>query len=203
MIENISLKDKSENSVTPVQSGLASLKEAQGLMEHHRVQGLAALNELFRDGTPPASPLDGRYAGKLVALDIAPGLTALFQSITEAWMPWLGKTFNSSRQVGDNIFSRDSYPLARFFNPFYKGFLPDGAETYRGFSFRTHIESGLADPDRSVLKIDYNLDGNPLPTIRRILDELVQIDNNLYLGKAHVHWWSGGWQTVAFFTLVR
>jgi len=201
MIENISLKDKSENSVTQVQSARASLKEAQGLVEHHRAQGLAALNELFRNGTPPDSPLDGRYAGKLVALDIAPGLTALFQSITEAWMPWLGKTFNSSRQMGDNIFRRDSYPLARFFNPFYKGFLSDGAETYRGFSFRTYLAPGLADPDRSVLKIDYNLDGNPLPTVRRILDELVQIDNNLYLGKAHVHWWSGGWQTVAYFSL--
>ena len=201
MIENISLKDKSEDSTNTVQSPLADLQVAQALLVHHRAQGLAALNGLFRNGTPPGPPLDGRYAGKLIALDIAPGLTALFRSITEAWMPWLGKTFNGARQIGDNIFRQDSYPLARFFNPFYRGFLPDGAETYRGFSFRTYMAPGLADPDRSVLKIDYNLEGNPLLTVRRILDELVQIDNDLYLGKAHVHWWSGGWQTVAYFTL--
>lgn len=201
MIENISLKDRSENSIARVQSVLDDLKAAQGLLEHHRAKGLTALNELFRNGTPPESPLDGRYAGKLVALDIAPGFTALFQSITEARMPWLGKTFNGARQTGDNIFRRDSYPLARFFNPFYKGFLADGAETYRGFLFRTYMAPGLADPDRSVLKIDYNREGNPLLTVRRVLDELVQIDNNLYLGKAHVRWWSGGWQTVAYFTL--
>jgi len=32
---------------------------------------------------------------------------------------------------------------------------------------------------------------------------LVQIDDNLYLGKAHVRWWWGKWQTVAYFTLRR
>ena len=60
---------------------------------------------------------------------------------------------------------------------------------------------GLTDPDRTVLKIDYDLKENPSLTVRRILDELVQIDHNLYLGKAHVHWWGGGWQTVAYFLL--
>jgi hypothetical protein len=59
----------------------------------------------------------------------------------------------------------------------------------------------LADPDSAVLKIDYDLNGNPSLTIRRILDELVQLDRNLYLGKAHVHWWWGSWQTVAYFML--
>ncbi len=54
-----------------------------------------------------------------------------------------------------------------------------------------------------MLKIDYDLDGNPAPTIRRILDELVQLDHNLYLGKAHAHWWWGGWQTVAYFLLSK
>jgi hypothetical protein len=116
-------------------------------------------------------------------------------------MPWLGKTFNSAQQSGDNIFMQDSYLLARFFNPFYHDFVADGAETYRGFAFRTYLAPGLADPDRMVLKIDYNLDSNPSLTIRRVLDELVQLDEHLYLGKAHVHWWSGGWQMVAYFSL--
>jgi hypothetical protein len=54
-----------------------------------------------------------------------------------------------------------------------------------------------------VLKIDYDLDSNPSLTVRGVLDELVQLDDHLYLGKAHVHWWrpQGGWQMVAYFTL--
>jgi hypothetical protein len=183
------------------QRSFSELKAAQTLLKRNRVQGWAALNELFRRGDPPSPSLNGRYRGELIALDIAPGLTQLFQALTDSWMPWLGKTFNATRQSGDNIFTQDSYPLARFFNPFYRGVMTDGPGTYRAFTFRTYIAPGLADPDRTVLKIDYNLAGNPSLTIRRVLDELVQISEQVYLGKAHVHWWWGSWQTVAYFLL--
>ena len=201
MYENISLKDKFEADTNSVQPALTELQSAQTLFKRDRAQGLAALNSLFRTGTVPEPSLTGRCGGKLIALDLAPGLTQLFQSLTNAWMPWLGKTFNAVNQSGDNIFTQDSYPLARFFNPFYRGFVVDGPKTYRGFAFHTYIAPGLADPDRSVLKIDYNLNENPSLSVRRVLDELVQLTEDLYLGKAHVHWWSGGWQTVAYFTL--
>lgn len=177
------------------------LLTAMSPFKHNRTQGLEALNKLFRIGLPPEPPLDGRYRGELIALDLAPGLTQLLQSITAAWMPWLGKTFNAFQQRGDNIFTRDSYLLARLFNPFYRGFITDQSGTYRCFAFRTYIAPGLMDTDRSVLKIDYDLKDNPALTVRRILDELVQIDEDLYLGKAHVRWWWGNWQTVAYFTL--
>ena len=203
MNELISVKEKVEVDERKLQSGLAELQSARRLVSGDRAEGLAALNSLFRSGTPPEPPLDGRYRGELIALDLAPGLTELFQSITAAWMPWLGKTFNASRQRGDNIFTRDSYLLARLFNPFYRGFINDEPGTYRGFAFHTYIAPGLMDTDRTVLKIDYDLKDNPALTVRRILDELVQIDDNLYLGKAHVLWWWGGWQTVAYFTLRR
>jgi hypothetical protein len=205
MNELITMKDRIENEAgfKPV---LTRLQAAQELVRRHRPQGLAALNQLFRSGTVPEPSLNGRYAGKLIAIDIAPGLTQLFQSLLNAWIPWLGKTFNPAQQSGDNIFTKDSYPLARFFNPFYRGFFADAPGTYRGFAFRTYIAPGLVDPDRSVLKIDYNLKENPALTVRRVLDELVQLDNNLYLGKAHVHWWwrpGSDWQTVAYFALSR
>ncbi|MGH2538268.1 MAG: hypothetical protein ACRDHL_12805 [Candidatus Promineifilaceae bacterium] len=45
-----------------------------------------------------------------------------------------------------------------------------------------------------MLKIDYNLAANPRLTIRRVLDELVQVGAGLYLGKAHVQSWSSRWQ---------
>jgi hypothetical protein len=34
-----------------------------------------------------------------------------------------------------------------------------------------------------------------------VLDELVQVADGYYLGKAHVKWWWGLWQQVAYFTL--
>jgi hypothetical protein len=55
-----------------------------------------------------------------------------------------------------------------------------------------------------VLKIDYDLEENPSLTVRRVLDELVQLSDDLYLGKAHVRWWwrpKDSWQTVAYFML--
>jgi hypothetical protein len=164
---------------------------------------MAALNQLFRSGAPPETPLDGRYEGELLALDIAPGLTQFVEAITAGWMPWKGKTFAAAGHHGDNIFTRDSKWAARLFNPFYKGFASDTPETYRAFSFRTYTAPGLFDADRTVLKIDYDLDGNPSLTIRRVLDELVQLADGLYLGKAHVRWWWGRWQMVAYFTLAR
>ena len=180
------------------------LRAAQDLVKVNQVQGLAALNDLFRAGTVPDPPLNGRCAGELIALDLAPGLTPFFQWLANAWMPWRGKTLDASRQRGDNIFSKDSHFLARVFNPLYRGFINDGSNTYRGFAFHTYTAPGLFDKDRTVLKIDYNLKENPGLTVRRVLDELVQLDNQLYLGKAHVRWWwrsAAEWQTVAFFTL--
>ena len=197
MIEDTLVKN--ENNGT--QHGIEELRAAQNRFRRDRKLGLEELNNLFRSGTVPEPLLNGRYAGELVALDLVPGLTQFFEWLTNRWMPWRGKTFNAYHQSGDNIFTQDSYSLARFFNPLYRGFVPDRSGTYRCFTFHTYVATGLADPDRSVLKIDYDIDGNPSPTIRRILDELVQLDRNLYLGKAHVHWWTGGWQTVAYFLL--
>jgi len=207
MYENILVKDISKNNTNTAPLALSQLQAAQELSKHDQAHGLAALNSLFRSGSVPEPSLHGRYAGELIALDLAPGLTQFFQALLSTWMPWRGKTFNASQQIGDNIFTKDSYPLARFFNPFYRGFVEDGPDTYRGFAFHTYVAPGLVDPDRSVLKIDYNLQENPSLTVRRVLDELVQLEDHLYLGKAHVRWWwrraerSGGWQTVAYFTL--
>ena len=179
------------------------LRAAQDLVRVNRAQAFTALNDLFRAGTVPDPALNGRYAGELIALDLAPVLTPFFQWLASTWMPWRGKAFNASQQRGDNIFTQDSYVLARLFNPLYRGFTPDGPETYRGFSFRTYAAPGLFDKDRTVLKIDYDLKENPPLNVRRVLDELVQLDDHLYLGKAHVRWWWGSWQTVAFFSLVH
>ncbi len=197
MIENTIVKNENKGT----QHGIAELRVAQNTFSHDRKLGFEELNQLLRSGTVLEPSLNGRYAGKLIALDLAPVLTRLFEWLINRWLPWHGKTFNAAHQSGDNIFTQDSYSLARFFNPFYHSFVVEPSDTYRCFNFHSYVATGLADPDRSVLKIDYDIAGNPSPTIRRILDELVQLDRNLYLGKAHVHWWLGGWQTIAYFLL--
>jgi hypothetical protein len=67
----------------------------------------------------------------------------------------------------------------------------------------TRLGAGRVDRDRQVLKIDYDIQGNPGQSVRRVLDELVQVGHDFYLGKAHLQWWWGRWQQVAFFTLER
>ena len=87
--------------------------------------------------------------------------------------------------------------------PGYRGFVPDGPDTYRAFAFRTYVGPGKLDRDWQVLKIDYDLPENPRWTICRVLDEVVQVGDGRYLGKAHFHWWWGTWQLVAYFSLAR
>ncbi len=75
---------------------------------------------------------------------------------------WHGKKFNSLKAEGINVF--------------------DNGEKY---SFITYEGKGLADKNLEVLKIDYNISGNPF-WLKFILDEIVQITPNQYLGKLHI-----------------
>lgn len=161
------------------------------------------LEALFAAGKPPTPALAGRAEGELVALDIAPVVTQALTTLTSVWLPWQGKTFDESQSRGDNIFTAGSKPAARIFNPWYRNYIDDGPNTYRAFAFRTYVAGARENPSHPVFKIDYDLPENPRVTIRRVLDELVQIDHGVFLGKAHVRWWSGRWQRVAFFSLTN
>jgi hypothetical protein len=183
------------------ETGLSRIRAAQRLLKTDRRGGFQALNTLFREGVIPAPALDGSYQGELVALDLAPGLTPLVGALLRAWMPWQGKTFQRGVRTGDNLLDRSSWRLAHILWPFYRGYRDVQAKTYRAFEFRTYVGSGLADPDLRVMKIDYDLPGNPSLSIRRVVDELVQVDEGVYLGKAHLRWWWGRRQRVAFFLL--
>ena len=182
---------------------MTSISAAQTIFERDRKRGFAALNEIFRAGSPPDPPLNGGYAGELVALDVAPGLNQFAEMIIARWLPWKGKFFDAVHACGDNFFTRDSLLLAHIWWPLYRGYKYESTERYRAFTFRTHVAPGLTDPDRNVLKLDYNVGGNPSLSVRRVLDELVQVDTALYLGKAHLKWWWGKWQLVAYFSLAK
>lgn len=182
-------------------SAVADLTPVKDALASNRDEGRRVLNDMFRAGQTPEHGPEGRLQGELLDLDLAPGLTEILAKLTARWLPWKGKTFNRTAARGDNIFTRDSLRIARVFNPFYNGFVGDGPATYRAFAFRTYVGLGREDPDRLVMKIDYDLAENPRATIRRVLDELVQIGEGVYLGKAHVKWWWGKWRRVAFFAL--
>ena len=169
------------------------IRAAQALVRQERTRGLDALNELFRTGWMPDPPLDGPYAGELVALAGGPLLARLSARRATGRLPWQGKTFDAVHSRGDNIFTRSSLERMQRRTPGYRGFMPDGPDTYRAFAFRTYVGPGRLDRDRQVLKIDYDLPENPRWTIRRVLDELGQVGDGLYLGKAHFHWWWGTW----------
>ena len=178
-----------------------AIRNAQSLLKQDRTKGLAALNDAFRAGIPPDPPLDGPYHGELLALDIAPLVTQSLELLTSLWMPWKGKYFTANENKGDNLFGQKSRTALRIIYPFYGGIAENNAETFRAFVFKTSVADGMVDADRKVLKIDYHLPDNPALTIRRIVDELVQVADGVYLGKIHLKWWWGKWQMIGYFSL--
>jgi hypothetical protein len=177
------------------------IQALEGLLRDDRRRGLAALNELFRNGRVAEPFLDGPYEGQLVALDIAPGLTRLLEGLASVWMPWKGKYLIRSDHRGDNIFSRDSRGVMRILFPFYKGMINYREDVFRAFVFDTSVQAGQVDPDRQVFRIDYNRKDNPASTIRRIVDEVVEVAEGVYLGKIHFKWWWGSWSMLGYFAL--
>lgn len=172
----------------------------QSLDVGNDAEGWAALNDIFRRASRPELPA-GRYNGSLIAVRIVPGITQLVRYLADSWLPWIGKQFHLPDQSGDNIFTRDSLRLARVIWPRYSGYRRDTATTYRAFRFQTRMDHGLFDPDRQVLVLDYCLPGNPPTNVKRVRDELVQLEDGTYLGKAHFRWYRNRWQTVAYFSL--
>jgi hypothetical protein len=180
---------------------VVDLQTAAQVGKKDKAHFIETLNTLFRAGTVPTQALNGRLVGSLVLLHIGPGFNQLVEALTANNMPWKGKTFNADKQTGDNVFAKGAVPLAHVLWPFYRDIVDDGPETVRAFKFKTYTGAGMLDPDRTVFKIDYDSPDNPGLTIRRVLDEIVQFKEGVYLGKAHLKWWWGSWQTVAYFML--
>jgi hypothetical protein len=147
----------------------------------------AELGELYRLGTPPRG-LEGPTEGILVTPLIHPAADFVLRTLTGAWMPWLGKSFDAHAAHGYNRLAPSARWPAKLFWPLY-GTKPDvGARA--AFDFETAIEPGKADPDVEVLKIDYGpVESNPRFIIRQIRDELVELVPDTYLGK--ILWRSG------------
>lgn len=193
---------KKDVSKSQDSKALLQIRAAQWLILQDRKQGLASLNEIFRAGKKPlVNALDGHYDGELIALDVAPVVSKSVEILARYWMPWKGKYLNKKDKKGDNIFGEKNRWLLKVMFPFYKNFTDYTAETFRTFVFQTSSGKGQVDEDRQVFKIDYAIQENPALTIRRILDEIVQVDDHLFLGKIHFKLWWGRWKMMGYFLL--
>ncbi len=179
------------------------VRDLEKVLDDDRQRGLADLNELFRAGQPPDPPLNGQYDGELVALDIAPIVTPVVEWIASIWMPWKGKFLIRDQSKGDNLFSQDSRIILSVVFPFYRDKVDHDHRTFRAFVFDTSIRQGMVDKDRQVFRIDYDRPDNPMLSIRRIVDEVVQVRGGVYLGKIHFKWWWGRWSMIGYFALRR
>lgn len=96
---------------------------------------------------------------------------------------WRGKSINAKNSSGIN------------------NFLENGNMTKK-YPFKTYTGRGIQDKKKEVFKIDYNISGNPL-WLRFILDEIVQTENNTFLGKVHIRILPGLAFSLGYFTLEK
>jgi hypothetical protein len=148
----------------------------------NRAEVLQGLDQLFRAGTAPDPAPDGFLPGRLLGTSIWGPFDGLVARLASVYMPWQGKTLSASSSTGVNQFTRTGRVPLKVLFPKYTPEQedPDGI---KAFPFRTRVAPGALDTDIQVLKIDYDFEANPDFIIRRILDELVQIELGLYLGK--------------------
>lgn len=156
------------------------------------------LQQTFLKGTVPKD-INGFYKGKLIHL-ISGSLIEFFGGIiANFWLPWYGKTFYNKQHKGNNILPSYIKPFIRLrFGD--KSILRKEGNIIHVFPFNTSITKGIKDSIK-VLQLNYNLPENP-PSVRKVVDELVCLGKNEYLGKAYIKEGESA-RLVAFFNLKK
>jgi hypothetical protein len=173
----------------------------QRLHELGRNESFDELNSIFAAGSAPRG-LDGPTDGMLVAPSMGSVRTPIVKAMSRVYMPWLGKRFFATDGRGDNRFTPSVRLPAKLLWPRYAT-RPNGAER-TAFDFLTRIEAGGHDPDTQVLVIDYApVEQNPDHLIRRIRDEIVEVQAGVFLGKILYREDDGGYSNLGFFALRR
>ncbi len=114
--------------------------------------------------------------------------------------PWLGKQFDQRRQIGFNVFTPLGAQILKFASPFYRKFSVNEEGNTRAYYFKTWVGKGKKDSHLNVFKLDYDMPENPR-FIRVILDEVVEIAPQQFLGKIHVKFLPGFFVTIGYFGL--
>ncbi|HEV7645789.1 MAG TPA: hypothetical protein VGO50_17755 [Pyrinomonadaceae bacterium] len=143
----------------------------------------------FSAGSTPQAPPNGFYRGTAHVL-------------FDADVPWMGKSFEAAENLGFNIFTPAGASILKILAPFYKRYTADEDGNTRAYYFQTRTEPGLKDPQLNVVKLDYSSRENPF-RIRIILDEIVEVAPEQYLGKIHVKVFPGYYSTIGYFGLKK
>ncbi|CAN5258738.1 hypothetical protein BH10ACI1_BH10ACI1_35230 [soil metagenome] len=117
-------------------------------------------------------------------------------------VPWLGKSFECEKNSGFNIFTQTGAKLLKMMTPFYKLFAADTDGHTHAYYFKTFAGKGLKDKNLQVIKLDYNSTENPL-LIQVILDEIVEIAPEEFLGKVHLKVFPRFYATIGYFGLKK
>ena len=171
----------------------------ENLQQLGRAGSIDELNALFAGGAAP-NGLEGPTEGMLVVPTMGRVRTRLVKAISRFYMPWLGKRFFAGEARGDHRFVPSVRLPAKLLWPGYS-IRPNGAER-TAFDFVTRTEAGGHDPDTQVLVIDYApVESNPDRLIRRIRDEIVEVEPAIFLGKILYQENGGGYTNLGFFAL--
>ncbi len=156
----------------------------------------AQLHDCFRAGETP-NAVDGRTSGHFLTTTLGAGVDPLLAPMARIWMPWKGKIFDTATASGWNWFADSARGLVRLLFPNYEGIDADLPGTFSAFRFHTDDGPSRLLTNVRVLRVDYDLSENPSWPIRRIIDELVQVGDDVYLGQALVRrdteWLRAAW----------
>ncbi len=141
----------------------------------------------FIAGSAPTEPPSGFYRGSAYLLGNRP-------------VPWLGKSFESEDEKGFNIFTPKGASMLKVLTPLYKLFRLNADGNTDAYYFKTSTGPGFRDKDIRVFKLDYDSAENPF-LIRIILDEMVEVGPEEFLGKVHMKVFPGYFATIGFFGL--
>lgn len=139
------------------------------------------LDELFFEGeTPDENALEGETEGRVLAGRGPLQAGAVREAVNTPLLPWKGK--HVERGTGANRFGY-------------------GPLEHHGFEFETRIEPSLLPEDDEVLIFDYDQPENP-PGVRRIRDDLKEVDDGLFLGTSNVEV-GDSYRFMTYFSLER
>lgn len=137
------------------------------------------LDRLFAEGdTPAIDGLEGVSEGRVLAGRGALRAEPVRRLVNNPFLPWKGKHVDGRH--GSNRF--EVGPLER-----------------KGFEFDMYVTESLVNPEDDVLIFDYDTPENP-PGIRRIRDDLVEVDDGLFLGTSNVRV-GDGYRFLIYFAL--
>jgi hypothetical protein len=170
-------------------------------LPHERPKALAELEACFRGAETPHA-LDGPMSGRVLTTTLGYGVDPIVIGLTRLWMPWQGKTFDPEAKEGRNVFTTAFRPVQKTLWSGYELDWPFADGRYATFPFTTWDGPSAFTPGGAdVLKIDYEHPQSPW-LIRDILDELVQVDDELFLGQALLRF-RGDLRRAAWFELRR